>query len=182
MRDWSDDKEELGDRGWDDDPSYDQRHNQPPSDTMGTVGLILSILGFVSCAITSIPGIIVSVIALNRRSSARSKWGIALGVISIGFIVALPLVVTPLIKHKVHEAKIGITKSQQKSLAREIELFRSRENRLPTHEELMDWPDMNGVDPWDRVFVLKETDGVLKIIFHGPDRELGTQDDIVHTK
>ncbi len=72
-----------------------EKVSRPPMSAMAIVGFVFGILGFESCAILSIPGLILSIIAFNQikkggyRGKSFALAGIITSAISLGLWVIL---------------------------------------------------------------------------------------------
>ena len=75
-------------------PAIENRNQA--ADNLGLIGLLLSILGLVTCGLWlfSIPGLIVSIVATQRGSSAKATTGVILGAIGVVmFLLVVPLLI-----------------------------------------------------------------------------------------
>lgn len=76
----------------------DSRTNASDADggRMDTTGLVCSILGVITCGLwlLSIPGLVLSLVAMKRHPSGKAKAGVVLGAIGVAmFILTAPLLI-----------------------------------------------------------------------------------------
>lgn len=138
---------------------------------MGVVGLILSCLGLVVC-VFSVPGLVVSLIAMRRRPRGAATAGVVVG--SIASFLALLLI--PLLLGMLLPAL-----SQARVEAEKVRLNRLHQT-LSTPGANLDPEGVRtsiGNDSWNTPYQVRgDGTSVPKISSAGPDRFHGTEDDV----
>jgi hypothetical protein len=165
-----------------------------PASSLGLIGLLLSILGVVSCGflLFSLPGLIVSIIATRRGRSAKAKAGVVLGGIGVvEFVVVVFLLMQPDLAAAQHAARVKTDADQIMRIHEAMMLFseNDRDGYLPkpgrinrfTHPE-----SPHHEDPWGNQYRIEHrTDGAdgtggFVVKSDGPDGIPNTEDDQVH--
>ena len=172
-------------------PAIENRNQA--ADGLGLIGLLLSILGLVTCGfwLFSIPGLIVSIVATQRGSSAKATTGVILGAIGVVmFLLVVPLLIGLLLP-ALAKARATAREVQTTSQLEQIHAAMVQ-SANPTD------PDGNPVttvspethpalphhtDPWGNPYRVDtgpdgKKDPVVKS--DGPDQTPGTEDDLRH--
>lgn len=164
------------------------------SGRIGAIGLVCSILGVITCGLwlLSIPGLVLSIIAMRRRGSVKAKAGVVLGAIGVcEFVLAVPLIMGLLLpslataRHavlmeknanqmsQIHKAMMEFSDSDSNGfLPAPGRINKSKDPHLPHH-----------VDPWGSPYRVDpspvgKASPVVKS--DGPDRVPDTEDDTRH--
>ena len=176
-------------------PAIENRNQA--ADNLGLIGLLLSILGLVTCGLWlfSVPGLIVSIVATQRGRSAKATTGVILGVIgSVMFLLIVPLLLGLLLpalaKARATAREVQTTNQLQKIHAAMVQSANPIVH--PTD------PDGNPVttvspethptlphhtDPWGNPYrIATGPDGKKDLVVKsdGPDQTPRTADDLRH--
>lgn len=167
------------------------------ADGLGLTGLLLSILGLIACGfwLFSIPGLIVSIIATQKGTSAKARTGVIIGAIGVfEFLLVVPLLIGLLLP----------ALAKARATARQMQTTTQLQS---IHESLVQSGGANAVsrdsvggpvttvspethptlphhtDPWGNPYrVDTGPDGKKSPVVKsdGPDQTPGTEDDLRH--
>lgn len=171
---------------------------KPQSNKMGIVGLALSILGLLTLGLFSIPGLIVSLIALRREPRNTAIAGTSIGlagmVLSIAFLLGLLLPVLAktqasarAVKEannlaQIHKAMLAYSQDEatRSSMPGPGHIARLTK---PGSDEIAHDAGVPHTDSWGGPYRLrpsKDDPDQVRISSDGPDGTPDTDDDLVH--
>ena len=166
-------------------------------DKIGMVGLVLSILGILTCGLWlfSVPGLIISIVATQRRRSPKGLAGVVLGAVGVAaFLLMVPLLAALLLPSTAKAREIAqITKAHAQAIQIHENIVK---NSSPEEAALTPTPGpiskathpdlptaMHDPDPWGNPYRIEagpEGNGDTLVTSDGPDGIQGTEDDIRH--
>ena len=175
-------------------PPAEADSDPAPASGLGLIGLLLSILGVVSCGflLFSIPGLIVSIIATRRGRSAKAKAGVVLGGIGVvEFLVVVPLLfafVLPAAEAARQSARTVKDAEQLAQIHKAMMIFAANDSGgyqpVPGRINRFTHPESpHHEDPWGNQYRIEHgTGGTNEFVVKsdGPDGIPNTEDDQVH--
>ena len=121
---------------------------------------------------------------VQRRAPRRRREGMTLVEIMIVVIImaliatAVGMAVLPMVEH----ARIEQAQSDAATVRSAAELWRVDRGDCPTTSDLREGRLLNAstreLDPWDSPWSIDCSDGEIVVVSPGPDRQLGTEDDV----
>ena len=176
-------------------PAIENRNQA--ADGLGLIGLLLSILGLVTCGfwLFSIPGLIVSIVATQRGSSGKATAGVILGAIGVVMFLIIPPLLLGLTLPALAKARATAREVQTTSQLQQIHAAMPQSGQPFLHPTDSDGNPVTTVspethpalphhtDPWGNPYRIDagpdgKTDPVVKS--DGPDQTPGTEDDLRH--
>ena len=166
--------------------------SKPSSSRGGVWGLVLSVLGILTCGLWlfSIPGLIISIVSYRRQARASALIGIVLGGLGIiQFVLMFPLAIgllLPALSRARAMAGETITENRLEQHGIASKSFQLSNDRYPTSlQELHDAgmiTDKARTDGWRNPLKMTVNDhGPPTFSSAGSDEEFGTADDMDHT-
>ena len=161
---------------------------------MGTIGLVCSILGVVTCGLwlLSIPGLVLSIIAMRRRRSGKAKAGVVLGAIGVfEFGLAVPLIMgllLPSLATARHAALMEKNANQMSQIHKAMLEMADTDSGgylpVPGRIDKVKDPGLpHHVDPWGTPYRIDPGPAgkIAPVVkSDGPDRVPDTEDDLRH--
>ena len=154
----------------------------PPSNSIGMVGFIFSILGFITCGVLSPIGFLISAIGMFKAPRSFATAGSIIGFIGTVWLAAIgyaTVMGVMFAKSAVESGAQSIaTMAAFESSKSVIETYRQDNGKLPDGIEgnklILEFKDA-----WDESLLYGlEDDGTYTLLSAGPDREFSTNDDI----
>ena len=161
---------------------------------MDTTGLVCSILGVVTCGLwlLSIPGLVLSLVAMKRHPSGKAKAGVVLGAIGVAeFILTVPLLIgllLPSLATAEHAASVEKNANQMSQIHKAmLEMADSEPGGylpVPGRIDKVKDPGLpHHVDPWGTPYRIDPGPAgkIAPVVkSDGPDRVPDTEDDLRH--
>ena len=176
-------------------PAIENRNQS--ADNLGLIGLLLSILGLVTCGfwLLSIPGLIVSIVATQRGSSAKATAGVILGAIGVVMFLIIPPLLLGLTLPALAKARATAREVQTTNQLEQIHAAMVQSAKPIVHPTDPDGNPVTTVspethpalpyhtDPWGNPYRIDAgPDGKKNPVVKsdGPDQTPGTEDDLRH--
>ena len=154
--------------------------------TIGLIGLVLSLLGLLTCGLLSPLGLVTSLVGLVRAPRMWAIWGVVLGVVGTiwffwyGATMVLGVRQTPAVRQRVETQRGDATSEFVEQLAGLIRVWHAEQGELPPDEMgqqlLAGRQDLWARTPRYRVLAADR----FEIRSAGPDQQFETDDDVVY--
>jgi len=174
----------------------DSRTNASDADggRMDTTGLVCSILGVITCGLwfLSIPGLVLSLVAMKRHPSGKAKAGVVLGAIGVAmFILTAPLLIGLLLPSLTTAKRAALMEKNANQMSQIHKAMLEMANSdswgylpVPGRIDKVKDPGLpHHVDPWGTPYRIDPGPAgkIAPVVkSDGPDRVPDTEDDLRH--
>lgn len=158
---------------------------QTPTNTIGTIGFIFSLLGLVACGLPSLIGLLLCYFGIKRTPNKLAKAGLVISILGIATYILLFATGAVPIFGKIFKAVTGgpsgAVAVQLEAVASEVDAYTAKAGSLPGSLEQATKPGSSLLtDPWGNAIRYEiNFDGkTYTLTSNGPDGVASTGDDV----
>ncbi|MCA9310517.1 MAG: hypothetical protein KDA21_04875 [Phycisphaerales bacterium] len=163
-------------------------YQPPPTNSLGTAGFIVALVGFFTGGCLSPIGFVMSLVALGREPKGLAIAGVIIGAFgSFGGLLFLFLFLIPIIFLGAGLAVLSQSEEfewmmERTAIENAVVVYQQENGTLPASIDDLEIMEQYKVDPWNHpyVFVIDEDLQSWSVHSDGPDGIAETEDDLVY--